>query len=316
MKKHSRAFTLIELLVVIAIIALLIGILLPALAKARLAAQKLLGQANHRSIQQGVAFYGDQFDEFTPAGHDGATIWTFTWPAMVREALGGDPKSMEAFINPGAGKEFDIQWRQIVDVTAPRRAKNTGFNEVQWGYELDEILIKHITRPFRSVQQDGFAAFSIAWNEAGAVNDLFTPDPRDSDATLMLGMGMHVSNSFNSTSAQARKQAVSEFGPKISGIRDPANMIATTDSFVNTDDDPWVSPTLDHSNQHPGAYFDGQANFAFVDGHVEALRVDDYVIRNQGSLPPTNWDTNDPGWKARMRRWNNDGRAHEDLWAN
>jgi prepilin-type N-terminal cleavage/methylation domain-containing protein len=57
MRHHHRAFTLVELLVVIAIIALLFGILLPVLAKARIASQRVQCGSNLRGIGQAIFSY-------------------------------------------------------------------------------------------------------------------------------------------------------------------------------------------------------------------------------------------------------------------
>ncbi len=65
-----RAFTLIELLVVIAIIALLIGILLPAIGKARDTAKNVLSQTRMRQLTQGAANY---------AADNSDRIFSYTW---------------------------------------------------------------------------------------------------------------------------------------------------------------------------------------------------------------------------------------------
>lgn len=67
MERRNKAFTLIELLVVIAIIALLIGILLPALSKAKLTAKNVLSQSNMSSLNTGSANYAADNKDLIPS---------------------------------------------------------------------------------------------------------------------------------------------------------------------------------------------------------------------------------------------------------
>ena len=64
--RGRRAFTLIELLVVIAVIALLIGILLPALGKARDSARAIVCSTRLHSIGQALVTYNGDYDEWNP----------------------------------------------------------------------------------------------------------------------------------------------------------------------------------------------------------------------------------------------------------
>ncbi len=126
--RRPFGFTLIELLVVVAIIALLIGILLPALGKARDSARKTRSLANIKTHGQILAVYANEnngellnpFDapstyqvvyQVCPPWSQGCWLmkgdgYTYHWGPLAREYY-ADQKESDVFIAPNDPETID-----------------------------------------------------------------------------------------------------------------------------------------------------------------------------------------------------------------
>lgn len=73
-KRLGKGFTLIELLVVITVVSVLLGVLVPALGKARYQAQLVVCASNLHSVGLGIHTYAMDYNDTIPFGPEGRPV--------------------------------------------------------------------------------------------------------------------------------------------------------------------------------------------------------------------------------------------------
>src|SRR5262245_778218 len=139
LSRRRRGFTLIELLVVIAIIAVLVGLLLPAVQASREAASRLRCANNLKQIGVAVHNFHDTYSQLPPAGigGDGEATWAVFILSFLEQANLYNQCNLSLEYNyyrsptTAVGTQLSVYY--CPSRRSPPQLSITGFSRPPWG---------------------------------------------------------------------------------------------------------------------------------------------------------------------------------------